>query len=210
MDKILNRIKRLGIIPVVTLESVREARMLAQVFQEEGLPCMEVTYRTDAAGEAIRVIREEFPELMVGAGTILRISQAEEARQAGAGFLVSPGLDEELVSWCQSREILNIPGCVTPGELGRAFKMGVEVVKFFPAEQAGGLPYIKAVSPVYPKMWFIPTGGIGPGNVKEYLSYEKVLACGGSWMAKRDLIERKDTDRIRELAAEAAKIGRRR
>jgi 2-dehydro-3-deoxyphosphogluconate aldolase/(4S)-4-hydroxy-2-oxoglutarate aldolase len=173
---------------------------------EGGLPCAEVTFRTAAAEESIRIMAEKFPDMLVGAGTVLTTDQVDRAVAAGAKFIVSPGINPKVVEYCVSKNIPITPGTCNPSNVETALEFGLDVVKFFPAEPAGGLKYIKAIAAPYVGMKFMPTGGINAENVKEYLKYDRILACGGSWMVKGDLIKAGDFDKIRELTAEAAQI----
>lgn len=195
----------MGVVPVVVLEEPEDAVLLAKALIDGGLPCAEVTFRTAAAAESIRLMVEEYPDMLVGAGTVLTTEQVDQAMEAGAKFIVSPGFDPEIVDYCLKKEIPVFPGCITPSEAAQAVKRGLKVVKFFPAEQAGGLEMIKAMAAPYPMLKFMPTGGINPQNMEKYLSCNKILCCGGSWMVKGDLIKKRDFDRIRLLSAEARK-----
>lgn len=195
----------MGVVPVVVLEQSEDAVLLAKALIDGGLPCAEVTFRTAAAAESIRLMVEEYPDMLVGAGTVLTTEQVDQAMEAGAKFIVSPGFDPEIVDYCLKKEIPVFPGCITPSEAAQAVKRGLKVVKFFPAEQAGGLEMIKAMAAPYPMLKFMPTGGINPQNMEIYLSCDKILCCGGSWMVKGDLIKKRDFDRIRLLSAEARK-----
>lgn len=206
MNEILKKIREVGIVPVVVLDDAKDALPLAQALCDGGLPCAEVTFRTDAAEESIRRIREQFPDMLVGAGTVLTTDQVDRAVAAGAAFVVSPGLNPRIVKYCVGNDILILPGCANPSDIEQALENGLEAVKFFPAEPAGGLKMIKAMAAAYTEVKFMPTGGISPDNVKDYLAYDRILACGGSWMVKGDLIHAGDFDRIRELAREAVGI----
>lgn len=196
---------KMGVVPVVVLEQSEDAVLLAKALIDGGLPCAEVTFRTAAAAESIRLMVEEYPDMLVGAGTVLTTEQVDQAMEAGAKFIVSPGFDPEIVDYCLKKDIPVFPGCITPSEAAQAVKRGLKVVKFFPAEQAGGLEMIKAMAAPYPMLKFMPTGGINPQNMEKYLSCDKILCCGGSWMVKGDLIKKRDFDRIRLLSAEARK-----
>ena len=189
MSEILKEMSNIGIIPVVALNDAKDAAPLAKALIDGGIPCAEVTFRTDAAEESIRIMATEYPEMLVGAGTVLTIEQVDRAVNAGAKFIVSPGLNPKVVKYCVDNNILVIPGCTNPSDVEVAIELGLETVKFFPAEPAGGLPMIKAMSAPYTKMKFMPTGGINENNLKGYLDFSKIVACGGSWMVKNDLIE---------------------
>lgn len=206
MNQILEQLGTYGIVPVVVLQDAAKAEPLAKALCKGGLACAEVTFRTDAAEESIRIMSEKFPEMLVGAGTVLTTEQADRAVKAGAKFIVSPGLNPEVVKWCQAHEVPVIPGIVTPTEMAQAIGLGLTMVKFFPAEPAGGLPMIKAMAAPYTGMRFMPTGGINAANLEEYLSCDKILCCGGSWMVKSNLVKAGAFDKIRELTAEARKL----
>lgn len=206
MHSVLKQIQEIGIVPVVVLEDTKDAEPLAQALCDGGLPCAEVTFRTAAAEESIKIMTEKFPDMLVGAGTVITTEQVDRATAAGAKFIVSPGLNPAIVKYCVDNGILITPGCANPSDIEQAIAYGLEVVKFFPAEQAGGLPYIKAISAPYTGIKFMPTGGINPENVQDYLSYNHILACGGSWMVKGDLVKAGNFDKIRELVKEAVEI----
>lgn len=206
MHSVLKQIQNIGIVPVVVLEDAKDAEPLAQALCDGGLPCAEVTFRTAAAEESIKIMSEKFPDMLVGAGTVITTEQVDRATAAGAKFIVSPGLNPSIVKYCADNGILITPGCANPSDIEQAIAYGLEVVKFFPAEQAGGLPYIKAISAPYTGIKFMPTGGINPENVRDYLSYNRILACGGSWMVKGDLVKAGDFGKIRELVKEAVEI----
>lgn len=206
MNKILEKLGQYGIVPVVVLNDSKDAEPLADALCEGGLACAEVTFRTEAAAESIKIMSEKHPEMLVGAGTVLTVEQVDEAVAAGAKFIVSPGLNSEVVKYCLDKNIAITPGVVTPSEMELAIELGLNIVKFFPAEPSGGLSMIKAVSAPYTMLKFMPTGGINPGNVKEYLKSDKIFACGGSWMVKGDLVDAGDFDKIKELTKEAADI----
>ena len=202
----LEMIQELGVVPVVVLNDAKDARPLAEALCGGGLPCAEVTFRTEAAEESIRSMTKEFPEMLVGAGTVLTIEQADRAIGAGAKFIVSPGFDPEIVDDCLERSIPVFPGCITPSEVAQAVKRGLEVIKFFPAEQFGGIDTIKALAAPYTDIKFMPTGGINAANLEKYLSYDRVVACGGSWMVKADLIRNEEFDVVKKLTAEAVRL----
>ena len=206
MNEVLEKIQKIGIVPVVVLDDAKDAAPLAKALCEGGLPCAEVTFRTAAAEEAIRIMAKEFPEMLVGAGTVLTTEQVDRAVNAGAKFIVSPGLNPKVVKYCVDKGIPVTPGCSNPSDVEVAIELGLEVVKFFPAEAAGGLNMIKSMAAPYTKMKFMPTGGINPQNVREYLAYDRIAACGGSWMVKNTMIENNEFDRIEELVKEAVEI----
>lgn len=195
-----------AVVPVVVLEDAKDAVPLAEALVKGGLPCAEVTFRTDAAEESIRLMCEKYPEMLVGAGTVLTTEQVDRAVAAGAKFIVSPGFDAEIVDYCLKKEISVLPGCITPSEVAQAVKRGLKTVKFFPAEQAGGLPMIKAMAAPYTMLKFMPTGGISTKNLKDYLGFDKIICCGGSWMVKGDLIKNKEFDKIAEMTKEAVEL----
>ena len=206
MNPVLEQIQKTGIIPVVVLDDAKDAEPLAKALCEGGLPCAEVTFRTEAAEECIRIMSEKFPEMLVGAGTVLTTEQVDRAVAAGAKFIVSPGLNPRIVKYCVEKGIVITPGCANASDMEQALENGLEVVKFFPAEPAGGLNMIKALAAPYVGLKFMPTGGISPKNVRDYLAYNRIIACGGSWMVKNDLVEAGKFDEIRELTAEAVAL----
>ena len=206
MNKTLQDLCSYGVIPVVVINKTEDAKPLAKALCEGGLKCAEVTFRTDAAQEAIRIMSQEYPDMMVGAGTVLTIDQVDRAVSAGAKFIVSPGFDPEIVDYCIDKDIPVVPGCMTPSEVAQGVKRGLEVLKFFPAQQAGGVAMIKAMAAPYTSVMFMPTGGINADNLEQYLSFKKIAACGGSWIVKADLIDSKDFEKITELTKEAVRL----
>jgi len=206
MSTVAEKIAGFGVVPVVVLEDVKDAAPLAKALVEGGLPCAEVTFRTAAAEESIRVMTTEYPDMFVGAGTVLTIDQVDRAVAAGAKFIVSPGFDPEIVDYCLEKEIPVFPGCITPSEVAQAVKRGLKVVKFFPAEQFGGVATIKAMAAPYVGLKFMPTGGVSAKNLESYLSCDKIIACGGSWMVKGDLVKAGKFDEIKTLTEEAVKL----
>lgn len=197
-----------AVVPVVVLNDADDAVPLADALIKGGLPCAEVTFRTDAAEESIRRICESFPDMLVGAGTVLTTEQVERAYKAGAKFIVSPGFDPEIIDCCISIGLPVLPGCITPSEIAQAVKRGLKVVKFFPAEQSGGVAMIKAMAAPYSMVKFMPTGGISTKNLADYLSCDKILCCGGSWMVKEDLIKSGSFDKITDMTREATALAR--
>lgn len=195
-----------AVVPVVVLDDADDAAPLAEALIKGGLPCAEVTFRTEAAEESIRIMSEKYPDMLVGAGTVLTTEQVDRAVAAGAKFIVSPGFDPEIVDYCMEKNIPVFPGCVSPSEVAQAVKRGLKVVKFFPAEQAGGLAMLKAMAAPYTMLKFMPTGGINTKNLKEYLGFSKILCCGGSWMVKGDMIKNKEFDKITEMTREATEL----
>ena len=206
MSTVTEKISTLGVVPVVVLEDAKDAAPLAKALVEGGLPCAEVTFRTDAAEESIKIMTSEYPDMFVGAGTVLTIEQVDRAVAAGAKFIVSPGFDPEIVDYCLSKEIPIFPGCITPSEVAQAVKRGLKVVKFFPAEQFGGVATIKAMAAPYVGLKFMPTGGVSAKNLESYLSCDKIVACGGSWMVKGDLVKAVKFDEIKPMTEEAVKL----
>ena len=206
MNEVLKKIEKIGIIPVVVLEDVNDAEPLGRALVAGGLPCAEVTFRTEAAEQSIRIMTKRFPDMLVGAGTVLTIEQVDKAIDAGAKFIVSPGINPKVVQYCVENDIPIAPGTCTPSNIETALEYGLDVVKFFPSEAIGGINYIKAVAAPYVGMKFIPTGGINEKNVSDYLEYDKILACGGSWMVKGELIQAGNFEKIKELTMEAVAI----
>ncbi len=203
MKELYEQFHKLGVVPVVVLDEAKDAVSLAKALVEGGLPCAEVTFRTEAAAESIYAMTQAYPEMLVGAGTVLTIEQVDKAVKAGAKFIVSPGFDPEIVDYCIEKQIPILPGCVTPSEVAQAVKRGLKVVKFFPAEQAGGIAMIKAMAAPYHQLKFMPTGGINLNNLNEYLTFDKILCCGGSWMVKGELVKAGEFEIIKNLTNEA-------
>ncbi|MBO7174141.1 MAG: bifunctional 4-hydroxy-2-oxoglutarate aldolase/2-dehydro-3-deoxy-phosphogluconate aldolase [Spirochaetaceae bacterium] len=197
--QVYNKIGEVGIIPVIKLNRVEEAVPLAQALLAGGIPVAEVTFRTEAAAEGIATIRREFPQMLVGAGTVLSTEQATAAIDAGAQFVVSPGSNGKIIDRVLTAGVAMIPGVATPTEIEAAMEKGLRVLKFFPAEALGGIAMLKALSGPYPQIKFVPTGGISAGNMKEYLHQKNVLAVGGSWMIHSDL------EIVQQLCQEAQK-----
>ena len=208
MNGIFEKIEKTGIIPVVVLDRVEDAKPLARALINGGLPCAEVTFRTAAAEESIRKMSESFPDMLIGAGTVLTTEQVDRALAAGAKFIVSPGTNPKVVRYCLERQVSIIPGVCTPTEVEAALELGLTTLKFFPAEPAGGLKMIKAMAAPYTSVRFMPTGGISAENAESYLSYNRIIACGGSWMVKGDLIKEGRFDEIEALTREAAELVR--
>ncbi|MEN6358047.1 MAG: bifunctional 4-hydroxy-2-oxoglutarate aldolase/2-dehydro-3-deoxy-phosphogluconate aldolase [Armatimonadota bacterium] len=206
MHDVLRTIEQLGIVPVVVIENAKDAVPLCRALKDGGLPLAEITFRTAAAEDAIRAVSSELPEVLVGAGTVLTTQQADKAIMAGARFIVSPGLNPAVVKFCQEKGVAVTPGCSTPTEIEMALGLNLDVVKFFPAEAFGGVKTLKAICAPYSMMKFIPTGGINAANLKDYLSFGKVLACGGSWMVKADLIKSGNFNEITRITREAVAI----
>ena len=203
MSSIISQLSDIGLVPVVKIERAEDAIFLADALIRGGLPCAEITFRTPAAAEAIRRISKARPDLLVGAGTVLTCEQADTAMDAGAKFLVSPGLDAQVVRYCLEKGVPILPGTSCPTDVQAAIALGLEAVKFFPAEAAGGLSMIKAMSAPYSNLKFMPTGGIHPENLNNYLSFPKIFACGGSWMVPEKLLDAGDFEGIERLTREA-------
>ncbi|MCK8070395.1 bifunctional 4-hydroxy-2-oxoglutarate aldolase/2-dehydro-3-deoxy-phosphogluconate aldolase [Vibrio sp. 1CM23M] len=198
MKTIEQRLRDIRIVPVIAINDVAQAVPLAKVLVENGLPCAEVTFRTEAAAESIRLMREAYPELLIGAGTVLTTEQVDTAIDAGVDFIVSPGLNPTTVKYCQQRGVTIVPGVNNPSLVEQAMEMGLKTLKFFPAEPSGGIAMLKALTAVYP-VNFMPTGGVSPANVESYLSLKSVVACGGTWMVPTDKMDKGDWDGIAEL-----------
>ncbi len=205
---IFDRIEELRIVPVVKLDRAEDAVNLCGALMKGGLPVAEITFRTDAAEEAIRLASEAFPEMLIGAGTVVNTDQAKHAVAAGAKFIVTPGFSEAVTKWAVGNNIPVFPGTSTPTEIMMAMEFGIKVVKFFPAAQYGGLKTLKALAAPYPSMRFMPTGGINADNLHEYLAFDKIIACGGSWMVKDSLIREGRFDEIERLTAEAVALAK--
>jgi len=208
MNDILKQIGQIGIIPVIAISDVDKAVPLAKALTAGGVPCAEVTFRTAEGEECIRRIAKEVPDVLLGAGTVLTIEQVNRAVEAGAKFIVSPGFNPKIVSYCVEHNILIVPGCSTPSDMEAAIELGLDTVKFFPAEQAGGLAYIKACAAPYTGLRFMPTGGINAGNLGKYAAFNKIVACGGSWMVSKELLDAGNYDEITKLCEEAVQIVR--
>lgn len=203
MNEILKEISKIGIVPVVKIDNAKDAIPLAKALINGGLPCAEVTFRTAAAEEAIALMTKEFPEMLIGAGTVLTIEQVDKAVNAGAKFIVTPGFNEKVVKYCVDKNIPITPGCPSTSDIESALALGLDVVKFFPAENLGGINMIKALAAPYVGVKFMPTGGINAKNINSYLDCDKILACGGSWMVKDTLINEGKFDEIEALTKEA-------
>jgi 2-dehydro-3-deoxyphosphogluconate aldolase/(4S)-4-hydroxy-2-oxoglutarate aldolase len=206
VSAVLEALRRMRIVPLIIIEDPGKADDLAQALVAGGLPCAEIALRTPGAVEALRRIAAEHSEVLVGAGTVLTPDQAAEARRAGARFIVSPGLSPRVVDYCRANGVPVFPGVCTPTEIGAAFELGLRVLKFFPAEPAGGLPYLQAIAAPFPGVEFIPTGGVSAETLAAYLGFKGVVACGGSWMAPRAWIEAGEFDRIRRAVEQAVQL----
>lgn len=201
-----DRISDLGLVPVVAINDIDTAFQMMSSLIEGGLPCVEVTYRTPYATKTIKNLSNHFPDALIGAGTVLTMKQARNAIDAGAKFVVSPGFDEEIVDFCIESETLVIPGCATATEIMRAIKKGLNIVKFFPAEQLGGTAIINALAAPFSNIKFVPSGGINANNLSGYLNCKHVLACSGSWMVKKSILESGDYHKIKQLTEQAVCI----
>ncbi len=200
------RIASLGVVPVVVLNDAKDAEPLADALCKGGLPVAEVTFRTDAAEESMKIMAQKYPDMLVGAGTVLTKDQVDRAMAAGGKFIVSPGFDPEIVDYCLEKGYPVFPGIITPSELAQAVKRGLKVVKFFPAEQFGGVSTIKALAAPYTQVKFMPTGGVNAKNLPDYLGFDKIIACGGSWMVKGDLVKAGKFDEIEAMTKEAVEL----
>ena len=206
MNSVLQRVYEIGIIPVIAFNSVDEALPLCKALMAGGLPAAEVTFRTACAAECIAAMAEAEPEMCVGAGTVLTVEQVEQARTAGAEFIVSPGYNEDVVKHCIEIELPVLPGTVTPSEVTAAENLGLKVTKFFPASQYGGLNTIKALAAPFVGHRFMPTGGVSTDNVEEYLSSSAIIACGGTWMVKPALFADGDFSKVEQIARDAMDV----
>lgn len=206
MSEVLNKIGEMGVVPVVAIEDAADAPRLGQALVAGGLPCAEITFRTAAAEDAIRAMSAECPEVLVGAGTVLTVEQAEAAVSAGAKFIVTPGFDAAVVDYCIGQGVPITPGVMTPTEINMALNKGLRLMKFFPAGVAGGTQAIKAIGGPYGDIKFIPTGGINAANLASYLSLPMVHACGGSWLVKKELIAEGKFEQIQQLTSEAVQL----
>ncbi|PAU40189.1 2-dehydro-3-deoxyphosphogluconate aldolase [Vibrio coralliilyticus] len=201
--EMINKLKQFKVIPVIQINSVEQAIPLAKVLVENGLPVAEVTFRTEAAAEAIKAIREAYPEMCIGAGTVLNAEQIEQAQQAGAEFVVAPGLNPNTVRRCQEVGMPIVPGVNSPSQVEQALELGLNFLKFFPAEASGGVAMVKSLLAPYVDVSLMPTGGIGKGNVNDYLAIDRVVCCGGTWMVAPKLIENEQWEEIGQLVREA-------
>ena len=206
MHPMFEQLSKMKLVPVIVIKDVEKAVPLAKALCDGGLPCAEVTFRTACAADAIKAITQALPEMLVGAGTVLTPAQADEAIAAGSKFLVSPGLNPEVVKHAQSRGIPMLPGVCTPSEVELGLSLGLDTLKFFPAEAAGGVNMLKSLAGPYGNIRFMPTGGLTPNNMNDYFGLKSVFAAGGSWMVKDDLIEAGDFAKITELVKEAVAL----
>ena len=206
MSEIMNELYSIGLIPVIKIENADDAVPLAKALIDGGLPAAEITFRTASAAEAIKNITTAYPDMLVGAGTVLTVEQVDKAIEAGAKFLVSPGLNPKVTAYALSKGVPMLPGCSNPSDVEAALELGLSTVKFFPAEAAGGLKMLKAMSAPYGQLKFMPTGGISADNLLEYLKFGKIIACGGSFMVKDELVKEKKWDEITALTRNAVKV----
>lgn len=206
MDKLLKLVEEKRLVPVVKLDRVEDAKPLGEALIKGGLPVAEVTFRTDAAEESIRIMKKEFPDMLVGAGTVINVEQAKRALDAGAAFLVSPGTSRKVIEFALDQNLPVFPGTCTPSEIMTCLEYGLPVVKFFPAKQYGGLDTIKALAAPFPSVRFMPTGGVNASNINEFLAFDKIIACGGSWMVKDSLIKEGNYDEVVRLTKEAVEL----
>ena len=204
-NKMIKELYEIGLIPVIKIEDPADAVPLAKALIDGGLPAAEITFRTKCAAEAIRNITKTYPEMLVGAGTVLTTEQVDAAIAAGSKFLVSPGLNPKVTAYALSKGIAMLPGCSNPSDIEAALELGLTTVKFFPAEAAGGLKMLKAMAAPYGQLTFMPTGGINADNLLDYLKFNKIIACGGSFMVKDDLVKEKKWDEITALTKNAVK-----
>ncbi|MEG2187432.1 MAG: bifunctional 4-hydroxy-2-oxoglutarate aldolase/2-dehydro-3-deoxy-phosphogluconate aldolase [Clostridia bacterium] len=203
---IVEQLSLAGLVPVIKVEDAKDAVPLCKALSDGGLPVAEITFRSDAAEEAIRCVHNQLPEVILGAGTVLTTEQVDRAVAAGATYIVSPGLNPEIVKHCQQVGVPIVPGCANPSDIEVALSLGLKTVKFFPAEALGGLPLIKAMCAPYGGITFLPTGGVNEKNLNEYLSFSKVVACGGSWMVPNDAVASKDWAKIESLTRQAVTL----
>ena len=205
MNAVIQTLSRIGIVPVIAIDDASKAVPLAKALAAGGLNAAEITFRTPAGEEALRQIAREMPEMLVGAGTVLTREQVDRAADAGARFLVSPGFHSEVTEYALSKGLLMLPGTATPGEMEQAMALGLDIVKFFPAEQNGGVAKLKALAGPYPNLRWMPTGGINVKNMMDYLSFDRVPFCGGTWMVKKELIQQARWEEITAICREAVK-----
>lgn len=206
MSSIKEQLKTLKVIPVIAIDKAEDIIPLGKVLAENGLPAAEITFRSEAAVEAIRLLRETQPDMLIGAGTVLNREQAIAAKEAGATFIVSPGFNPNTVKACQEIEIDIVPGVNNPSTVEAALEMGLTTLKFFPAEASGGINMVKSLLAPYTDIELMPTGGINPANIKDYLAIPRVLACGGTWMVDKKLIEEGNWEELARLTREAVAL----
>jgi 2-dehydro-3-deoxyphosphogluconate aldolase/(4S)-4-hydroxy-2-oxoglutarate aldolase len=207
-EEVLGRMRDYGVVPVVSIGQSDDSIPLGNALLEGGIPCVEITFRTAAAEESLKKLSSELSDILLGAGTVLTRDQARRAVAAGAKFIVSPGFDEKVVSWCLENKVVVFPGVATPTEINLALDQGLSILKFFPAEALGGVKMLKAISAPYGGVKFIPTGGVNLENLADYLRLPSVHACGGSWLVKRSLIDAGDFGEITRRVKEALEVVR--
>ncbi|MCJ2377664.1 bifunctional 4-hydroxy-2-oxoglutarate aldolase/2-dehydro-3-deoxy-phosphogluconate aldolase [Vibrio sp. ZSDZ34] len=205
MSTLEQRLAEIKVVPVIAIKDASKAPKLAQVLIENGLPCAEITFRTEQAADAIKAMRAAYPEMLIGSGTVLTKEQVDQSIEAGVDFVVSPGFNPTTVRYCQEKNVVIVPGVNNPSLVEQAMEMGLKTLKFFPAEPSGGVSMLKALTAVYP-VQFMPTGGVSPKNVKDYLSIPSVVACGGTWMVPNDLIDNEKWDELAKLVKQVASI----
>ncbi|MDO4642650.1 MAG: bifunctional 4-hydroxy-2-oxoglutarate aldolase/2-dehydro-3-deoxy-phosphogluconate aldolase [Cardiobacteriaceae bacterium] len=206
IESLIERLQAAKIVPVIALQDAQGAVPLGKTLSENGIPVAEITFRSPAAEEAIRRLRDALPEILIGAGTILNAQQAKAAKQAGADFIVSPGFNPNTVKACQDLGIVITPGINNPTAIEAALELGIDVVKFFPAEASGGIPMLKALLAPYGMLRVMPTGGVGIKNIRDYLAIPNVIACGGSWMVEKTLLQAQNWAEIARLSQEAVAL----
>jgi 2-dehydro-3-deoxyphosphogluconate aldolase / (4S)-4-hydroxy-2-oxoglutarate aldolase len=209
MAETFEALGHIGIVPVITIDRPQQAVPLARALLDGGIGCVEITFRTSAAEEALHRIHSECHEMLVGAGTVLTVRQVEQAVRAGAQYIISPGFDSSIVDWCQEHDVPVLPGVATPTEINMALAKGLKLLKFFPAEVIGGVRMLKALHAPYAEVKFVPTGGVTPHNLAQYIALPNVVACGGSWMATGSMLSESKFDEITHVAGEARAIVRR-
>lgn len=205
MKTLNERLSEIKVVPVIAIKDASKASKLAEVLIENGLPCAEITFRTEQAFDAIKAMREAYPEMLIGSGTVITTEQVDQSIEAGVDFVVSPGFNPTTVKYCQQRNVTIVPGVNNPSLVEQAMEMGLRTLKFFPAEPSGGVNMLKALTAVYP-VKFMPTGGVNPKNVNDYLAVPSVLACGGTWMVPNDLIDNEKWEELATLVREVAGI----
>ncbi|WGE88643.1 bifunctional 4-hydroxy-2-oxoglutarate aldolase/2-dehydro-3-deoxy-phosphogluconate aldolase [Actinobacillus arthritidis] len=204
--QIIEKLRQLKVVPVIAVEQAEDILPLVKTLSENGLPVAEITFRSAAAEEAIRLVRQHYPEVLIVAGTVLTAEQVVKAKNAGADFVVTPGLNPTIVKLCQDLDFPITPGVNNPMSIEAALALGIDAVKFFPAEASGGVKMIKALLGPYGNLQIMPTGGISPSNIKEYLAIPNIVACGGSWFVEKSLIQTKNWDEIGRLVREAVAL----
>ncbi|WP_394126798.1 bifunctional 4-hydroxy-2-oxoglutarate aldolase/2-dehydro-3-deoxy-phosphogluconate aldolase [Vibrio hepatarius] len=205
-NEMINKLKQFKVIPVIQINKVEHAIPLAKVLVDNGLPVAEVTFRTEAAAASIKAMSDAYPEMCVGAGTVLNAEQVDQAKAAGSEFVVAPGLNPNTVRYCQEIGMPIVPGVNNPSQVEQALELGLNFLKFFPAEASGGVPMVKSLLAPYVNVSLMPTGGIGKGNVNDYLAIDRVVCCGGTWMVAPSLIENEQWDEIGRLVREAVEL----